>query len=265
MIGDDPSVMPLRRRIPNVVWMLRALVAGVLTMTMIGCTSAGPVAFASPTLIAAATTSARPSVATTISVPQATAAVATSAVACGTVSEYVRTAPATDGSFVLSSPGRSPLKITLTVASADPTEGQFAGYVCVALKAGVPHPIFVGLGVPRIDGVIPESYVPEGTYPATRAKPAPDGFVVPQACAYVRPPEVGGDQSNWWVDCGAEANRSARGALGPAFTQQGWTRCGPAVGTELFFKGSMRIVADAGRLPAPQSSGAPRHRVRVIN
>ena len=72
--------------------------------------------------------------------------------------------------------------------------------------------------------------------------PAPVGFVVPQACAYVRPPEVGGDQSNWWVDCGAEANRSARGALGPALTQQGWTRCGPAVGTELFFKGTMRIV-----------------------
>ncbi len=222
--------MPDRRSFRSVSWMSRALLAALAFMAAVSCTSAGPVPFPSP------------SVARTNTVPQATAPVATWAVACGTVSDYVRTAPATDGSFVLNSPGRSPLKITLTVARTDPTEGQFGGYVCVGVTAGVPYPIFAGLGVPQINGVVPESYVPEGTYPATRAKPAPVGFVVPQACAYVRPPEVGGDQSNWWVDCGAEANRSARGTLGPALTQQGWTRCGPAVGTELFFKGAMRIV-----------------------
>jgi hypothetical protein len=85
-------------------------------------------------------------------------------------------------------------------------------------------------------------YVTEGTYPATAARPAPAGFVVPQGCAFVRPPEVGPDQTNWWVDCGADANRNARGTLGPALAQQGWTACGPATATETYYKGSVRIV-----------------------
>src|SRR5258708_36302887 len=93
-------------------------------------------------------------------------------------------------------------------------------------------------------------FVNEGTYPATMAKPAPPGFVLPQACAFVRPPEIGADQTSWWVDCGAEANRSARGTLGTALGQQGWTSCGPAAATELFFKGTVRIgVVESSRAP----------------
>ncbi|HLZ47602.1 MAG TPA: hypothetical protein VKR80_03010 [Candidatus Limnocylindria bacterium] len=148
----------------------------------------------------------------------------------------MKTMPTADGSVVLNSPGRSPLKVTLTPTRSNP-EGSFGGYVCMALDAGVPHPIFAGLGAPRT-----ESYIAEGTYPATNAKPSPIGFVVPQACAYVRPPEVGADQTNWWVDCGPELDRDARSTLGAALTQQGWTGCGPATATETFFKGTMRTV-----------------------
>jgi hypothetical protein len=156
--------------------------------------------------------------------------------ACGTVSDFAGTTTTTNGSLVLNSPGRTPLKITLTLAHMNP-EGAVAGYLCAGLEAGVPDPIFAGLSAPGAQG-----YIAPTVFPATVAKPAPPGFVVPQACAYVRPPEVGGDQINWWVDCGAQLNRDARGTLGPALAQQGWTGCGPALGTALFFKGQMRIV-----------------------
>lgn len=102
----------------------------------------------------------------------------------------------------------------------------------------MPYPIFAGLSVPGNT----EVYVDINVYPATKAKPSPAGFVVPQACAYVRPPEVGGDQINFWVDCGSQLNHDARGTLGAALAQQGWTSCGPALGTALFYKGQMRIV-----------------------
>jgi hypothetical protein len=112
-----------------------------------------------------------------------------------------------------------------------------AGYVCVTLDAGVPYPIFAGLSAPGAEG-----FIAPGVYPATLAKPAPNGFVVPQACAFVAPPDVGADETNWLVDCGAEANRNARGTLGAALGQQGWTGCSPALGTQLFVKGTLRVV-----------------------
>jgi hypothetical protein len=155
---------------------------------------------------------------------------------CGTVSDFVKTTATANGSLVLNSPGRSPLKITLTPSRIRP-EGQIAGYVCVTLDAGVPYPIFAGLSAPGADG-----FIAAGTYPATLAKPAPNGFVVPQACAFVAPPDVGADETNWWVDCGPDANRHARGTLGTALLEQGWTACGPALATELFVKGTLRIV-----------------------
>ena len=175
--------------------------------------------------------------------PSATSAGTFWAEICGTVSEFVKTTTTTDGSVVLSSPGRSPVKVTLTAARSNP-EGSFGGYVCMAVDAGVPYPIFAGLGAPSA----PDSYVAEGTYPATKAKPSPVGFVVPQACAFIRPPQVRGDQTTWWVDCGPELNRSARGSLGAALEQQGWTACGPAAASETFFKGAMRIYVSESSL-----------------
>lgn len=235
--------MPGSRRPSSVARVARALVAAFLMIVVAGCTAAVPAPLtATPTLVTASAAATRtPTVAPATPLPLATSTATTYATACGMVSDFVKTTLTTDGSVVLNSPGRTPLKITLTVARNNP-EGQFGGYVCIGLDAGVPYPIFAGIGVPRVNGLVPESYVPEGTYPATLAKPAPAGFVVPQACAYIRPPEVGGDQTNWWVDCGTQLNRDARGTLGAALAQQGWTGCGPALGTMLFFKGTTRIV-----------------------
>ena len=218
---------------------VRGIVAPLLAL-VVGCS---PTIATSPSPTAIPVAAASPAPSPTATVPPATRvplAISTGTIwagICGTVSEFVKTTTTTDGSVVLNSPGRSPIKITLTAARSNP-EGSFGGYVCMALDAGVPYPIFAGLGAPSASG----SYIAEGTYPATNAQPTPAGFVVPQACAYVRPPEVGGDQINWWVDCGAQLNDDARGTLGTALAQQGWTGCGPALGTALFFKGQMRIV-----------------------
>jgi hypothetical protein len=153
------------------------------------------------------------------------------------VGDFVKTTATANGSVVLNSPGRSPLRITLAAPRVNPGTQFGSGYVCVTLDAGVPYPIFAGLSAPGADG-----FIAAGTYPATAAKPAPNGFVVPQACAFVAPPDVGADETNWWVDCGPDANRHARGTLGTALLEQGWTACGPALATELFVKGSLRIV-----------------------
>lgn len=155
--------------------------------------------------------------------------------ACGTVSDFVGNTASADGSLLLNSPGRSPLKITLTSAHSTPG-GRFGGYICTGLDPGSPYPIFGGLWAPITAG-----FVPEGTMPATKAEPAPAGFVVPQSCAYVVPPLVGAGQTDWRVDCGAAANRDARGRLAPALTQQGWTSCGSGLGTAAWAKGTLEI------------------------
>ncbi len=54
----------------------------------------------------------------------------------------------------------------------------------------------------------------------------PSVFALPQGCAFVGSPLSTADQTDWKVDCGAAANRDARGTLGPAFATQGWTSCG---------------------------------------
>jgi hypothetical protein len=219
----------------------RALVALVLVAVLAGCRTAAPVASParSPVVVASATASPQrtgPAPSAT-PVPLATSTATVWAHVCGTVSDFVRTTTTANGSVILNSPGRSPLKITLTAPRVNPDTQLGAGYICVTLDAGVPRPIFAGLSAPGAEG-----FIAPGMYPATLAKPAPNGFVVPQACAFVAPPEVGADETNWWVDCGAEANRNARGTLGAALGQQGWTGCGPALGTQLFTKGTLRVV-----------------------
>ncbi len=154
---------------------------------------------------------------------------------CGTVSDFVAITSTTNGSLALNSPGRPPLKITLTSSKLTPG-GGIAGYICTSLEAGVPNPIFAGLWPPSTAG-----FVAEGTLPATKADPAPTGFVVPQTCAYVVPPLVGGDQNEWKVDCGADANRNARGTLAPALVEQGWISCGVGLGTASLAKGTTRL------------------------
>jgi hypothetical protein len=145
-----------------------------------------------------------------------------------------------DGSFVLNSAGRAPLKITLPTGRLG--GGVASGYVCIEVLAGVSHPLF--------DGFFPggtRGYVESGTFPATIASPAPTGFVVPQACAYVVPPVVGTVQTEWKIDCGA-ANNNARGILGAALTRQGWTSCGSGLASAQWRKADVMLTVSESSL-----------------
>lgn len=212
----------------------------LLVAAVVGCSAppaAAPSGTASPVVAASGTASPTATAAAVTPVPLATSTASVWALACGTVSDLVSTTTTANGSLVLNSPGRAPLTITLTPPRWNP-EARVAGYICALLDAGVPRPIFAGLSVPGTA----EAYAEPGTYPATRAKPSPTGFVLPQTCAFIRPPEVGPDQTSWSVDCGAQLNNNARGTIGAALMQQGWTACGPATATETYYTGAMRIV-----------------------
>ncbi len=218
---------------------LRALIlVGLLAASCAAPTTVAPAP--TPTATAVAPTSTQtvaPTVVATVApTPTATFGPVPGAwaSACGQVSDFVSKTGTTVGSMVLNSPGRTPLKIKLY---DNPAGSAISGYICAGLLADVPDPAYGGIWPPNTVG-----FVPEGTLPATKAGPAPTGFVLPQACAFVRQPELGADQTYWWVDCGAQLNRDARGTLGTALVQQGWTRCGPAAATEAFYKGTTRIV-----------------------
>ena len=152
---------------------------------------------------------------------------------CGTISDFVADNAQTNGSFTLNSPGRAPLKITIPAGRLG---GSASGYVCFQVFAGVPYPLLAGFFPGGTRG-----YVESGTYPATTAVPAPTGFVIPQACAYVVPPVVGAVQTDWKVDCGA-ANNNARGTLGAALTQQGWTSCGSGLASAQWRKNDVMLT-----------------------
>ncbi len=176
--------------------------------------------------------------AATFSVPTTFAAV------CGTASDRVARTSTANATFLLNSPGRSPLKIASTGNA--PIDAVIpGGYVCLLLGAGVPFPIFDGLIGPQMPG-----FVAEGTFPATATRPAPTGFVLPQTCAFVEPPVVGTDYTRWAVDCGAQANHDARGTLGPSLTQQGWTGCAIGLGT-------MQVKKNGVMLGVQESTLAP--------
>lgn len=167
---------------------------------------------------------------------------------CGTVSAFVASTT-TNGSFVLNSPGRPPLKVTISASNT----GQMSGYICASIYGtGAPSPTFAGLWPPNTAG-----FIPEGTLPASKASPMPDGLVLPQSCVYIAPPVVGADQREWSIECGATANRDARGTLAPALTQQGWTSCGVGLGTASWAKGTTR-------LSVVESSGSPGDYPRIV-
>jgi hypothetical protein len=157
---------------------------------------------------------------------------------------------------MLISQGRAPLRITIPAGRLG---GSAAGYVCIDVVAGVPYPLF--------DGFFPQGtagFVNPGTFPATIASPAPTSFVLPQSCAYVVPPVVGTNQTDWRVDCGA-ANNNARGVLGPALAQQGWTSCGAGLASEQWRKNDLMLgvsesslaAGDYPRLSQPARVGSP--------
>ena len=161
---------------------------------------------------------------------------------CGTASDRVARTASTNATFLLNSPGRSPLKIASTGNA--PIDAVIpGGYVCLLLDAGVPFPIFGGLIGPQMAG-----FVAEGTFPATAARPAPTGFVLPQACAFVESPVVGTDQTDWSIDCGAANNDKARGTLGPALAQRGWTSCGFGAAAALWRKNDVWLAVSESSL-----------------
>lgn len=119
-----------------------------------------------------------------------------------------------------------------------PDRPALGTYACVWLSRGVPMGGFlskVGSGEP--------GYI---------AEILPNGFTLPQSCAYVgqATSENGGLAVVWKVDCGATANRGARAMLGPTLTQQDWTSCASGLATEIWRK-------DTSRLTVAEGSGAP--------
>jgi hypothetical protein len=183
---------------------MRALV--LLIAFAVGCT-ASSVPTASPSASATFAAAAAPTRSAAVS-----SAVRTFASVCGTTTGFDS---ALNG-IVLSAQGREPLKITIPTGRIG-----VAGYVCVGVLAGVPYPLLDGFAVQGTPG-----FVEPGVVPATAAVPAPTGFMLPAACAFVAPPVVNADQTEWKIDCGAGNNNNARGTFGAALAQQGWTSCG---------------------------------------
>jgi hypothetical protein len=158
------------------------------------------------------------------------------------MSDFVGDNAQTNGSLVLNSPGRAPLRITIPAGRLG---GSASGYVCIGVLAGVPYPLFDGFFTSGTPG-----FVDSGALPATTALPAPTGFVVPQSCAYVVPPAVGIAQTDWKVDCGAANNNNARGALGPSLAAQGWTSCGAGLASERWQKNDLLVTVSESSLAA---------------
>jgi hypothetical protein len=219
--------------------------ATAIAIAAMSCASAalpGPTQTVQPT----ATNTA----AATFSVP------ATFASVCGTMSDGVQITRAS-ATFLLNSPGRPPLRIASSgpapIDMLVPSGSAQSGYVCLLLDAGKPLPIVAGLIGPQMPG-----FVADGTFPATAAQPAPTGFVLPQACAFVVPPVVGTDQTDWSIDCGAaNNNNNARGTLGPALMQQGWALCASGLATAQWRK-------DNVMLGVVESTLAPGEYMRLI-
>jgi hypothetical protein len=108
------------------------------------------------------------------------------------------------------------------------------GYVCVWLGQGAP-----------MSGFRSQVRVGESGY---IAEMLPNLFTLPAGCAYVARPASDPDQVSvrWQFDCGTTANRDARGALGPAFTKQGWTVCSSGLANQTWRQSSSRLTVSEG-------------------
>ena len=202
---------------------------------------------ASPSASAALRSTALPSPAKTTGststvVPTQTVTQRTFATVCGRIADFAGDSASTAGSFVLTSPDRDPLKLTIPAGRLG---GSAAGYVCVNVLRGNPNPLF--------DGFIPggvTTFIREGDLPATSADPAPTGFVLPQACAYVAAPVVTASQTDWLIECGPTRDRDARGTLAPELSRQGWTPCGSGLASASWRKsGVLLAIAESSLAP----------------
>jgi hypothetical protein len=150
---------------------------------------------------------------------------------------------AQNGSLVLNSPGRDPLKLTIPAGRLGGGGVGAGSYACVGVLAGVPYPLFDGFATSGTLG-----FVERGVVPATAASPAPTGFVLPAACAFVAAPVVSADQTDWMIDCGAANNNNARGTFGPALAQQGWTSCGAGLAAAQWRKNDVMLSVSESSL-----------------
>lgn len=127
---------------------------------------------------------------------------------------------------------------TLFGGWVSPDRPALGTYVCVSLGRGAPMAGFLSQVLSGEPGYI--------------AAVLPNGLALPQGCAYVGLPTTDADAVavTWKADCGATANRDARGTLGPAFIQQGWSSCANGLATEIWRK-------DTSRLTVSEGTGAP--------
>ena len=107
-------------------------------------------------------------------------------------------------------------------------------YVCVWLEQGAPMGGFLSQVRAGETGYITDLL--------------PNLFALPTGCAYVARPTTDDDQVTvrWQFDCGATANRDARGALGPSFTKQGWTMCASGLANQTWRQSTSRLTVAEG-------------------
>jgi hypothetical protein len=107
-------------------------------------------------------------------------------------------------------------------------------YVCVWLEQGAPMGGYLSRALPGEPGYI--------------ADILPNLFMLPAGCAYVAPATTDTDALTvrWRFDCGATANSNARGALGPAFTTQGWTMCSSGLANQTWRQSTSRLTVSEG-------------------
>ena len=107
-------------------------------------------------------------------------------------------------------------------------------YVCVWLDQGAPMGGYVSRALPGEPGYI--------------ADIVPNLFTLPSGCTYVAVPTTDADQVTvrWQFDCGVTANRDARGAVGPAFTKQGWTMCASGLANQTWRQSTSRLTVSEG-------------------
>jgi hypothetical protein len=211
-------------------WLLRGVLPAILLASCGGNVGSPAPAPAANTPTAAAATA--PALAKTFDPT-------TNDLFCGVLSENSITSGQGSG------PNTFELRPTTSVRTGSIGSARFGGwisadrpalgtYVCVWLSQGAPMGGF-------------QSQVRSGA-PGYIAEILPNGFALPQNCAYVgqATSEGGGLSVTWKVDCGAIANRSARATLAPALTQQGWISCGSGLASEIWSKNTSRLAIAEG-------------------
>src|SRR5687767_2597974 len=97
--------------------------------------------------------------------------------------------------------------------------------------------------------------------PVASAPLVPTDFVLPQGCSYVGNGAVDVTISTlayWLFDCGASPDFQAIEKLSPAFAQQGWTLCQPAMGRGFWAKGGVQTMVSQSAVGYPVLSQLPR-------